>query len=398
MRGLIGVFLLATGVYVGSYMYFPAAMESSVPLAQSTQILASVERDVVHLNPPQPASVSRSFSPARELKSQKTDIAKANSNSKSKSTSPATIDRTVHFGDSAKLRLARTQIHPDSEGEVEASGKHQPVTRPWTTVVTVAPPNNNRPMTSSTPADGASRYALIRDIQKELKRVGCYHGKIDGDWGPGSKRAMVNFIGRVNATLPTRNPDFILLSLVQSQRANICGTTCAPGQIRLTNGQCGTRAIVAQRNKILKTPTTTASIAKPPKPTLVSEWRTVAIAAETRHRGSITTPPAPRAAYRQPLPGRMTVGGPPRTQLSAYETRSGVGTYPPATQAALDNYDEPSTVPNVQAKPRKLPKAVKRARAAKKKARARRASKSRKRRYYRKRRNPLRSLLTQGVY
>ncbi len=35
--------------------------------------------------------------------------------------------------------------------------------------------------------------SLPRAVQEELKRIGCYSGGIDGDWGNGSRRAMERF-------------------------------------------------------------------------------------------------------------------------------------------------------------------------------------------------------------
>lgn len=75
---------------------------------------------------------------------------------------------------------------------------------------------------SAEPSDGMARPDLVRTLQRELSRLGCYGGEIDGSWGPGSKRAMALFVDRVNASLPTDEPDFILLSLVQSHKGTGC--------------------------------------------------------------------------------------------------------------------------------------------------------------------------------
>lgn len=76
------------------------------------------------------------------------------------------------------------------------------------------------------PSDGAKRRKLVRNLQRELQRVGCYAGKIHGLWGPGTRRAMSRFIANANAALPVHEPDEILLSLVQGQRSTVCGSTC----------------------------------------------------------------------------------------------------------------------------------------------------------------------------
>ncbi|MGI9477990.1 MAG: peptidoglycan-binding domain-containing protein [Hyphomicrobiaceae bacterium] len=66
-------------------------------------------------------------------------------------------------------------------------------------------------------------YAMVRNLQNELRRVGCYHGRIDGDWGPASRFAMAAFTKKVNATLPTDRPDIVLLALVRRHSGAACG-------------------------------------------------------------------------------------------------------------------------------------------------------------------------------
>jgi hypothetical protein len=66
------------------------------------------------------------------------------------------------------------------------------------------------------------RAALARELQRELKRVGCYSGEITGAWTTSSRLAMKTFVEHVNAALPIDNPDPVLLSLVQSHRDRAC--------------------------------------------------------------------------------------------------------------------------------------------------------------------------------
>ncbi len=73
--------------------------------------------------------------------------------------------------------------------------------------------------------DGQAKQQLARDIQRELKRVGCYDGELSGDWNTGTKRAMRLFIEKVNAALPSDEPDHILRTMVQGHPGNACGRT-----------------------------------------------------------------------------------------------------------------------------------------------------------------------------
>ena len=65
---------------------------------------------------------------------------------------------------------------------------------------------------------------MTRTLQAELKRVGCYRGAIDGDWGPMSRRAMAEFASRVNASLSVDRPDPLLLRMVQGHQGQACSS------------------------------------------------------------------------------------------------------------------------------------------------------------------------------
>lgn len=101
------------------------------------------------------------------------------------------------------------------------------------------PPSPIRVIGAETrPRDAAGRWKLAREIQRELWRVGCYDGRIDGSWGPGSRRAMAGFVAKMNASLPVEEPDYILLSLLRGQRAQVCGLACPDGSFARTGGHC----------------------------------------------------------------------------------------------------------------------------------------------------------------
>jgi hypothetical protein len=139
-----------------------------------------------------------------------------------------------------------------------------------------------------------STIALTRDIQRELKRVGCYGGDVDGVWGGGSRRAILGFMERVNASLPTSEPDVYILALLRSQDEAVCGAVCPSGQSMTAGGRCQPAAIVAQ----------------------AGSHGDVADGAETRPRAramqdvaaaDLPTIPQPGGAAFE---GRMSIGGP----------------------------------------------------------------------------------------
>ena len=73
---------------------------------------------------------------------------------------------------------------------------------------------------SSSPRDVDS---LVREIQRQLIRVGCYHGEVSGKWNAQSRLAMQAFTEQVNARLPVERPDQILLRLIEGHQGRACG-------------------------------------------------------------------------------------------------------------------------------------------------------------------------------
>ena len=223
--------------------------------------------------------------------------------------------------------------------------------------------------TSSGARGGDARVALIRDLQRELKRVGCYEGDVDGSWGPGSKRAMTAFTERVNATLPVDQPDFILLTLVQGHRTLACGADCASGEIRTANGRCLPQAIHAKAPRDVspaRPPLETAAIptATPtPPPAPVPARRLAKVTGSSApfpaaHAAPATAaapgsqgwradvaiaPPLPKRAPQPPArlvePSSAVASAPPATPLPG---RMAVGVAPPAERAPAATGTAPS--------------------------------------------------------
>jgi hypothetical protein len=96
---------------------------------------------------------------------------------------------------------------------------------------------------TATPSDRAS---LARELQRELKRVGCYDGEVNGIWTTTTRVAMKTFTDRVNASLPIDAPDYVLLSLVQGQQDKVCGASCPAGQVAGEGGRCLPQGVIGQ--------------------------------------------------------------------------------------------------------------------------------------------------------
>jgi hypothetical protein len=106
-------------------------------------------------------------------------------------------------------------------------------------------PVSGSALSSTKPGDASARYELVRSVQKELKRAGCYHGEAHGSWTGSSKRALKAFMERANASLPVDDPDYVQLSLLQSKSGVVCGNDCPKGQ-SFSSGRCVPRTVLAQ--------------------------------------------------------------------------------------------------------------------------------------------------------
>jgi hypothetical protein len=116
------------------------------------------------------------------------------------------------------------------------------------TVVTILERPVKRSVTPSPLPRG--RDAIGRELQKELKRVGCYAGKLNGEWTTSTRHAMSAFAERVNAKLPTEHPDSILLALVQGYPTKVCGIPCPSGQSLSRMQECTPDALLATANRM----------------------------------------------------------------------------------------------------------------------------------------------------
>jgi hypothetical protein len=88
---------------------------------------------------------------------------------------------------------------------------------------------------------GTPNFDLVRQLQHELTRVGCYAGEINGIWTPSTRRAMEALIGQLNGKLPTARPEPVHLALVQGQHARICDQ-CPTGDDNQSGGRCANPA------------------------------------------------------------------------------------------------------------------------------------------------------------
>ena len=169
-------------------------------------------------------------------------------------------------------------------------------------------------------ADVHAQRVLVRSIQQELQRVGCYGGAVDGHWSDGTRSAMGAFNEKLHVKLPLNSPDYILLTMLQGHARQACGDDKPAGDKIVTAG------VPTQRTKAR--PNVVVNQLSPAKPETGNDWPTTvqtfaaapkqpplrpAAGGEVRVTNSVLPKPEPfvQAASTPPavpLPGRMTVG------------------------------------------------------------------------------------------
>lgn len=250
MRSL-GGFVLLAGIGVGLFVYFPAPVDRSTTLEEATRAIA--ERPAVDSQTRYAPSA-----PATQSASRISSFAPSMTLS-----APKRHTRTA----AAAAAMPAQPAAPAAKIETIST---------WQTTVDGAGSG------ALEPTDADSRYKLVVDIQQQLKRVGCYWGRANGAWNNSTREAMREFTTRSNAALPVEKPDYLLLSLLKQSNGRSCG---APET---------TVAAAPQQAEVLPW--------KPAQPQTVQTGQ--------GQSARLFTPVPTSVVTNEPLPGRMSIGGP----------------------------------------------------------------------------------------
>ncbi len=74
------------------------------------------------------------------------------------------------------------------------------------------------------------RRTLTISLQRELNRVGCNAGVVDGVWGRTGKKALANFAKYAKVQLPGTDPSEDVISAVRTKKGKVCPLSCGAGQ------------------------------------------------------------------------------------------------------------------------------------------------------------------------
>ncbi len=288
MRWYFGYPVLAAGLFFGAKIRFPGepADHMALPEPLAPKIAADEGPKVVSAAEvlAKPRSRLAAFSPGARLL-----------------TADAPPPKPTMFDYLAQAFAASAAPSP---GHADASSYRAVAQGAWKSAVVhvAADADADTPK----PAGNVQKALLARDVQRELHRVGCYVGEIDGVWGPGSQRAVTAFMERVNAVLPVDEPDVFMLSLLSAEPGTICGSRCPHGQTISSSGRCLPTTLLAHDGTLEPAlrhgPTLAARAAHESDPPATGDGEWSVAVAEV----------GPEAVARAPDPfhGRMSIGGP----------------------------------------------------------------------------------------
>jgi hypothetical protein len=297
MGKLTGIALIAAGVAVGAYTLssprndpWPhvvitpeSASTGGVKAPDVGQPAAKAARGEA---PDIKSAVARQATPPAQPPSAPPDTAKTAREEPPRPAPSATPTRQQRDPHATADSPARLLAEPASQMRRQHRGP--------TTAVRISEAPQRVPVGGSNGSAPLDRPALTREIQRQLKRIGCYRGDASGAWTASAREAMKTLTERVNASLPVDQPDPVLLAMVQSQAPGACRPDCPQGQRKAHDGRCLPQAVAASTG-VLRAPVEQAhgERTKPPPPT----DRATASATDS-------------AAQAPDVEGRMSLAGP----------------------------------------------------------------------------------------
>lgn len=332
MQRLSGLLMILAGTGFGSYAMAPDEGGKATTFIDNVTRISAPATAKPFVTPPGTVTGIITRTGISRTGTGTTEIARATPAAATQP-EPATPHRIRVFSPSAPLLAAI-----DDNTASESGTRIAPST--WSAVIVrtaQAEDGSRQPLrtTYSSPraGDKTARAALAADLQRELKRVGCYGGAINGGWTTSTRRAMSAFMQRVNASLPFDEPDYILLSLVQTHDGIACGA-CPQGEQQAASGQCLPTAVLAEIDAAAKPRADSAAKAR--RVAKSKHTAPVAVAAEElpwlKKPAAAATPPAVTKTLasidRPAFTGRMSVGGPvdhpvmPKASLASAEAGS----------------------------------------------------------------------------
>lgn len=247
MRHLLGILLLAVGLFVGARMFYPetASTLSHSVISPAEHSIALLAFGASRARPVTPAEASPALSVAEFSSVEGARwgdapgrVALFSPGSRFLAAIPYDSNASVTSWVLARRNTRRPElvsgpvrVTKSSMGLLRDSASNRAsevhvaaVTTGWKASVAFEPGVKvvgGRPVAIGK-AQIRSERELAVVLQRELARVGCYAGRVDGVWGPASEYAAISFMKAVNASLPRVEPNIVLLWLARSQPRQVC--------------------------------------------------------------------------------------------------------------------------------------------------------------------------------
>ncbi|MGH6816418.1 MAG: caspase family protein [Hyphomicrobiaceae bacterium] len=154
---------------------------------------------------------------------------------------------------------------------------------------------------------------FVRKLQSELRRVGCYTGRIDGKWGDEGRAALTDFARHSKVSPVGEEPSVVALDAVSSQKDRVCPLECGAGEVEV-DGRCVTRE-TRKRPKLKSKAAAVAPPEPPPKRKAVERKRVERKPAA--HKGAERKPAVHKRAERKTVRHRPAE----RKQATGYAPR-----------------------------------------------------------------------------
>jgi hypothetical protein len=118
------------------------------------------------------------------------------------------------------------------------------------TVAVVSPPAASDPSPAAPEAD---QFALVRNMQLELHRLGCAGSNVDGQWGPAMRTAVTRFNRYAKATLDPAAPSSAAIAALREHEERVCPLECGRGY-RVKDDACVAIEAPPRREREAKRP------------------------------------------------------------------------------------------------------------------------------------------------
>jgi uncharacterized caspase-like protein len=84
-------------------------------------------------------------------------------------------------------------------------------------------------LTAGPPAEAAKPADIVKSVQVELRRVGCFTGNADGEWSAASQRSLALFNRRAGTKLDVKQVSLDALDAIKQKQSRVCPLTCEHG-------------------------------------------------------------------------------------------------------------------------------------------------------------------------